>query len=107
MSKRSRTHEEQKAHDSEVFSEADEYETKEYKVWAEVDEFPKPRTYHGKTPDVVAKKDGHKTLVEIETESSKDTKRAKNQHNQFKSWASKKSNRHFRQIIIQGNENKK
>lgn len=101
MSKRSRSYEEQKMHDRKVLAEAEEYFGKEYNVWASVEGFPGiGNSYHGYKPDVVAVNNGHKTLVEIETPSSKDTDRAKNQKQRFKAWASQQSNRHFEYIIV-------
>jgi len=88
-------------HDRKVLAKAEEYYAKGYNVWASVDQFPGvSNSYHGYKPDVVAVNDGHKTLIEIETMSSKYTDRAQNQKAQFKSWASQKSNRHFEYIIV-------
>lgn len=101
MSKRARTSREQTKHDRKVKQIANSYRQRGYQVRADdVSGFTDPQSYHGRVPDVVAKKDGHTTLVEVETESSRGTTRSKKQHQQFKSWAGRKTNRHFRREVI-------
>lgn len=101
MSKRARTSHEQTQHDRKVKQIAKNYRQKGYNVWADdISGFTDPESYHGRVPDVVAKKDGHTTLVEVETESSLDTTRSKKQLRRFKSWAGRQTNRHFRRKVI-------
>lgn len=101
MSKRARSNREQSRHDQRVKSEADKYRRKGYRVKADdVDGYTDPEGYHGRVPDVVARKDGHITLVEVETKSSVDTTRDKKQRARFKAWAGRKSNRHFRRVVV-------
>ncbi len=88
-------------HNSEVEDRADEYNWNGYEVWADhIEEYPYPDSFHGYVPDVVAQKNGHTTLVEVETEDSVDSKRDKKQHRAFSSWASRKSIRHFKRIVV-------
>jgi hypothetical protein len=102
MSKRSRSAQEQNKHDEEVRKIAREYKRKGYRVWADdIKGFSDPESVHGRVPDVVARRDGHITLVEVETPNSVDTKRDREQRSRFKSWTSRKTNRHFRRVIAE------
>ena len=101
MSNRARSPGTKRRHRDVVQNIAEDYFSKGYKVKADhIDRFSKPQSYHGRVPDVVAINNGHKTLVEVETKDSVDTERAKKQLARFKSWASKKSYRHFRREIV-------
>lgn len=88
-------------HNSEVENQADDYDWNGYEVRADhIDDYPYPDSFHGYVPDIVARKNGHTTLVEVETEDSVDSKRDKKQKRAFSRWASGKNTRHFKRIVV-------
>lgn len=92
----------QSKHDREVSRIARSYRRRGYKVRADnVPNFSDPaKGIGGYVPDVVAKKNGHTTVVEVETPDSVNTKRDRGQRRAFKRWANYKKSRHFRKKII-------
>ncbi|KXA95581.1 hypothetical protein AKJ36_00105 [candidate division MSBL1 archaeon SCGC-AAA259I07] len=101
MSKRSRTGFSQDRHDRKVLQLAEKYRRKGYDVKADdVSGFPDPGSIRGRVPDVVAKKNGHTTVIEVETDDSVGTTRDRKQRAKFKRWAGRKKTRHFRGIIV-------
>lgn len=89
-------------HDGEVEDIAWDYKSKGFDVKADhTSDFPDPDTYRGKRPDVVASKNGRKTLVEVETKDSVSGKRAEDQNRQFSIWeSSKPSERSFWRKVV-------
>lgn len=102
ISKRARTKKTQSKHDREVLRLARSYQKRGYKVKADnVKDFNDPRKgISGYIPDVVATKNGHTTIIEVETTDSFGTKRDKNQRKNFKKWAKRKNTRHYREEIV-------
>ncbi|KXB07316.1 hypothetical protein AKJ52_00470 [candidate division MSBL1 archaeon SCGC-AAA382C18] len=101
MSKKARSGHSQSRHDRKVREIARKYELKGYDVKADdVPDFSDPGSIHGKVPDVIAEKNGHTTVVEVETEDSVGTKRDKKQRREFKRWTGRKNTRHFKREVI-------
>ena len=71
----SRTKKGQAEHDSEVRRVADEYLRKGYKVLADLPGWEQPDTIRGVRPDLKVRKQGHNTLIEVETSESEEIKR--------------------------------
>jgi hypothetical protein len=86
-------------HDRKVASEARNYYNKGYDVWSDIADWPKPQTIGGYRPDVIAYSNGHTTVVEVETVDSVNSSRDLAQQRAFKSWAARKSTRHFKRIV--------
>ena len=86
-------------HDAKVSAEALHYDSKGYDVWADVSGCPQPEVINGYRPDVIAKKDGHTSVVEVETPDSVDSTRDLAQQKAFKEWADKSKYRHFRRVV--------
>jgi len=95
-----RTPQSQTKHDIEVASLAEEYYAKGYKVWADVPGWPMPKSIGGYRPDIIAIKSGHTTVVEVETHDSVNSPRDIAQQKAFKSWATRKSTRHYRRVVV-------
>ncbi len=63
-------------HDQMVLKIIREYEGKNYKVYANIEEYRKPSIIGGYRPDVLAVKHGYRTIVEVETLDSLNTDEA-------------------------------
>lgn len=103
MSKRARDKEEQSLHDRRVQDVANKLEQKGWEVKADlnIEKFTDPPTIHGRRPDILAKKRGNQRLYEFETESSKNTERAKKQIERFRAWEGRNpKNREFEREVI-------
>ncbi len=95
----SRSRRSQSGHDSKVRQEAKKLERQGFDVSADVLGFPKPKTIGGYRPDILAKKDGARKIVEIETPDSKDNARDKSQQQAFRQAAKRSDNTTFRREI--------
>lgn len=89
----------QSAHNTTVKKLAKQYEGKGYKVKADIQDWKKPNTIRGVRPDIIAEKGGHKTVVEVETQDSVDSKRDLQQQKAFKSWSSDSDRKHYKRVI--------
>jgi len=89
------------SHNSKVRELAKGYKDKGYDVEADVKGFPQPETIDGLRPDLRASKDGHETVVEVETPDSKDSKRDLNQQKAFKDWSKGDPTKHFRRVVTE------
>ena len=86
----------QTKHNREVEKLARSYQQRGYDVEADISGYPRPKAIGGSRPDLIAKKNGHETVVEVETGDSIDLARDRKQRQAFKRWRSrKKSSRHF------------
>lgn len=100
MSYRARNDSENKRHDRAIRRYAKYLDRQGYRIKADTtvmeNPYPQVEPIHGKRPDILATKQNRKILVEIETPSSADTKRAKEQKRRFSNWENRKSNHDFR-----------
>ena len=87
-----RTKKTQSKHDALVAKLAEQLKTQGHDVKADVSGFPKPETFSGLRPDIIAKKGGKRKILEVETPDSLDTARDLKQKRAFQSVA-KRSNR--------------
>jgi len=69
-------------------------------VWADIKGWPQPGTIGGYRPDVLAYTSRNYTVIEVETTDSVNIARDIAQQRAFKAWASKKSTRHYRRIVV-------
>lgn len=83
----------QSKHDTKVSEIAKEFESKGYKVNADIIGYSRPKTIRGYRPDVIAKKGKLTKIVEIETSDSKGSKRDLKQMAAFRKEAN--SNKHI------------
>ena len=89
------------AHNNKVRELAREYLGKGYDVDADVTGFHQPQTIDGLRPDLRAHKDGHETVIEVETQDSKDSARDLKQQKAFKDWSKKSPKRHYKRIVTE------
>lgn len=89
----------QSKHDRAVEKIAQDYEDRGYDVSADVEGYPRPPTIGGYRPDVVARKGGHETIVEVETPDSVDSPRDRAQQKAFQSAARRSKRRHYKRIV--------
>jgi hypothetical protein len=89
----------QTKHDKKIRDLAKEYKDKGYDVKADIPGYKSPETIYGKRPDLIAKKKGHETAIEIETPDSVDSTRDKKQQKAFKNWRNRKTTRHYKRIV--------
>ena len=95
-----RTRTSQSRHDRQVQIEANRYSRNGFKVWADIKGWPQPDTIGGYRPDVIAYNNGNYTVIEVETTDSVNIARDIAQQRAFKAWASRKSTRHYRRIVV-------
>jgi len=95
----SRSKNDQSKHDKKVGKVAQQLEKQGYEVKADLKDYSQPDTIGGYRPDVVGTKGGKTKVVEVETPSSVDSTRDKNQQEAFKKWAGKSKNRSFKREI--------
>ena len=91
----------QSKHNITVKKLAKQYQQKGYQVKADIEGWGKPDTIRGVRPDIVAKKGGHKTIVEVETKDSVDTKRDQQQQKTFKDWSRDSDKKHYKRVVTQ------
>jgi len=94
-----RSEKEQSNHDRAVEKVAKDYQRKGYNVDADLPGWDQPKTIDGVRPDVLARKGGHQTAVEVETQSSVDSKRDQKQKESFKDWSKGNDTKHFRRVV--------
>jgi len=90
----------QTRHDRQVQIEANRYTRSSFKVWADIKGWPQPGTIDGYRPDVIAYKNGSYTVIEVETTDSVNSSRDVVQQRAFKTWASRKTSRHYKRIVV-------
>ena len=91
----------QSAHNTTVKKLAKQYKQKGYKVKADVEGWQKPDTIRGVRPDIIAEKSGHKTVVEVETKDSVDSKRDLQQQKAFKNWSTDSDKKHYKRVVTE------
>jgi hypothetical protein len=91
----------QSAHNSLVRKIAKEYKGKGYDVDADVSRYRRPGTIGGVRPDLIAKKGGHQTVVEVETQESVDSKRDQKQQHAFKKWSQDNPTKHYKRVVTE------
>ena len=89
----------QSKHDRKVREIAKDYEARGYDVFADVGSYPQPPTIGGRRPDVVARKSGQETIVEVETPDSVNSPRDIAQQGAFLRAARRSEKRHYKRII--------
>lgn len=102
MSIRSRSQTEQYRHDHKVRELAEKLKDKGYRVEADIEGYPRPDTIgykNPKRPDIYASGHGWTRIIEVETESSRSTKRARVQHEKFRHWSYRKNNRKYERVM--------
>ncbi|HEC87673.1 MAG TPA: hypothetical protein ENI49_07430 [Thermoplasmatales archaeon] len=81
---------------------AEMYRARGYEVWADIPGYPqRPWSIYGYIPDVIAKKRGHITVIEVETIDTLYSRHDIQQRNAFKRWAKQKKTRHFRLFVAE------
>lgn len=95
-----RTRLSQTRHNRQVQIEANRYLRNGFKVWADIKGWSQPDTIGGYRPDVIAYKNGSFTVVEVETTDSVNSSRDIAQQRAFKTWALRKTSRHYRRIVV-------
>lgn len=91
----------QSKHNTTVKKLAKQYQQKGYDVKADIEGWKKPDTIRGVIPDIIAEKSGHKTVVEVETKDSIDSKRDLQQQTTFKSWSKESDTKHYKRIVTE------
>lgn len=89
----------QSKHNRKMREAARDYKVRGYNVSADVAGYPQPPTIGGYKPDVVARKGGHETIVEVETPDSVNSPRDIAQQNAFLRAARRSEKRHYRRIV--------
>jgi hypothetical protein len=91
----------QSNHDRNVEMLAYDYYNRGYEVWADqLSGWSKPSSIGGYKPDIIARRNGHVTVVEVETQDSVNSTRDLAQQAAFSSWASRSPYRHFRRVVV-------
>ena len=91
----------QGAHNTRVKKLAQQYKQKGYNVKADIEGWQKPDTIRGVRPDIIAEKSGHKTVVEVETNDSVDSKRDVQQQKAFKNWSTGSDKKHYKRVVTE------
>ncbi len=68
---------------------------------ADLPNWEQPDSVKSLRPDIMAKKKGHTTLIEIETPESVESARDEKQKKIFKQWSERSEHRHFRRIVTE------
>lgn len=89
----------QSRHDAMVATVARGYERRGYEVYAAIKGYPAPPLIYGHRPDVLAVKNGHRTIVEVETLDSLVTRHAEAQHKAFLRARRQSATTHYRRVI--------
>lgn len=93
-----RTKSQQSKHDTRVRRVAGGYKSQGWKVQADIQGYPTPKTIFNKRPDVRAIKGARERIIEVETRSS--LKSDASQRNAFKRFASLNKKRKFRTSVV-------
>ena len=88
-------------HNSKVRQVARNYRGKGYDVEADLTGLRQPGTIGGLRADLLVEKDGHQTLIEVETPDSTDSTRDLKQQKAFKDWSQRSPKRHYIRIITE------
>lgn len=88
----------QSKHDRAIRAEAKSYEKRGYEVEADIPGYRQPPTFGGHRPDLLVKKSGQRTIVEVETEDSLNTAHADAQNGAFLR-ARRRPSTHYRRVI--------
>jgi hypothetical protein len=91
----------QSRHNALVRSLAKEYKAKGYKIEADIKGYDQPGTVRGLRPDLIVEKNGHKTLIEVETPDSLGSKRDEKQQQTFKTWSKGSSTKHYKKVVTE------
>ena len=91
----------QTKHDHEVRKLAESYKKRGYDVNADLQGYSKPKSVGGYKPDVVARKGGHKTIVEVETPDSVNSSRDIMQQGAFQRAARRNDKTHYKRIVTE------
>jgi len=94
-----RTKKGQAKHDKAVLRSAQNYESRGYKVKADLPGYDKPKKIGGYIPDLIVKKGKREKIIEIETRDT--NKKDVKQHQAFKEYADRnKRSRVFRKRVV-------
>ncbi len=85
-------------HDKAVLGSAKWYESRGYKVYADLSNYKKPKKIGGYIPDLIAIKGKEEIIVEVETKGTNEADR--DQQQAFKDYANRKIERKFRKIVV-------
>ncbi|MCG2695138.1 hypothetical protein L6261_03610 [Candidatus Parcubacteria bacterium] len=88
----------QKKHDEAVIKTANWYKKRKYKVKADLPKEEKPDKIDGFIPDLIVKKGGIETIIEVETKKS--DKIDTDQQKAFRKYANKSIKRKFKKKIV-------
>ena len=94
-----RSRKSQSKHNGKVKKLAKDYKKRGYNVKADIEGCGQPETIGGLRPDLLASKDGNETVVEVETQDSKDSARDLKQQKTFKQWSQKNQKRRYRRVL--------
>lgn len=89
----------QSKHDGMVARIARGYERRDYEVYADIEGYPQPPLIYGHRPDLLAIKNAHRTIVEVETLDSLGTTHADAQHRAFLRARRRSATTHYRRVI--------
>jgi len=89
----------QSKHDRTVRAKAKDYLGKGYDVQADVPGYQSPPAVGGHIPDLIVKKGGDKTIIEVETPDSVNTPHALEQDAAFRRARRRSENTHYKKII--------
>ncbi len=89
----------QSKHDQKVREVAKDYKARGYDVSADIPGYQQPLSIGGYKPDVVAKKSGQETIIEVEMPDSANSARDINQQEAFRRAARQSEKRHYKRII--------
>lgn len=91
----------QSAHNSTVKNLQSNTDKKVIRSKPDIEGWKKPDTIKGVRPDIIAEKKGHKTVVEVETQDSVQTKRDIQQQRVFKNWSKNSNTKHYKRIVTE------
>lgn len=91
----------QSKHDRKVRQIARDYQARGYDVSADVAGYPQPPTIGRYRPDVVARKGGHETIVEVETPDPVNSPRDIVQQGAFQRAARRSEKGHYKRVIAE------
>ena len=91
----------QSKHDRKVLQIVMEYKKKGYEMEADIPGYPKPRTISSYRPDVIARKGGYETIIEVETLDSIGSARDIAQQSAFRHEAMRDPKLHFRRVVAE------
>ena len=96
---RKRTSRSQSQHDQAVKERAEQLERQGFEVEADLKGYKQPGTIRGVRPDIDARKDQQRVIVEVETPESKDDGRADRQRRAFEGAAKRSTKTRFERIV--------